>query len=193
MRIGLRVVAVASVLAASVAGAQRPHTQLGLGLDWLRQTGSLPDSVDRRKGLAIRIQATVPWKRYVGFRVEGDYVQVQYKRAGDNGSIGISETNIALGGYLRAFIPRGESMHPYALAGSIISVRASCDLDNAFASTGFVRCQQGEDFLIGWGAGAGVQFGNWLGVKWFTEMRIMGKSTAASGGNLLALSFGAGM
>jgi hypothetical protein len=196
MRHKLRLIIPAVLLLSSTASAQRQRTELGLGLDWRRQVGTLGDSTNRRKGLAIRIQGNVPWRRYLGFRLEGSYVQVQYDRldpAAMNGTTGISETNFEVGAALRAFIPVRETVRPYVLAGTILSVRASCDLTNAFASTGFIRCAPGEDFLIGWGAGGGVQFGNWLGVKWFTEARLLGNLTAAAGGNLLAVSIGAGM
>ena len=81
MRLSIRslVTAVSAVvLWATPGGAQRSRNEFGVGIDWRRQLGAVPDSVERRTGLSIRLQGDIPWKRYVGFRVEGGYVQVKY-------------------------------------------------------------------------------------------------------------------
>ena len=53
-------------------------------------------------------------------------------------------------------------------------------------------CRTGEDFLFGWGAGAGISLRNWVGGwHWFMESKYLANATAAGGGNLLAISIGA--
>ncbi len=185
----------ALLLLSSAAGAQLRRSEYGLAFEWRGQVGAVGDSSEnRRKGLSLRIHADVPWKRYFGWRLEGSYVQVDYDRTDALGTTPISETDFEVGGYLRAFRAPASRIRPYLLVGTIGSVRAACDLNSAFASSSFIRCNEGPDFLLGWAGGAGVRFPNWLGGwNWLIESRLLTKVTAARGGTLLVLSVGAGM
>jgi hypothetical protein len=192
MRFRIQSIAFALLLGSTAALGQRARTEYGLGLDYRRQLGSLPDSVDRRKGLAIRIQADVPWNNHFGWRIEGGYAQVQYKRQDPLGKTPINETNLELGGFIRAFPSATSKLRPYLLAGPIASLRASCDIDIAFGAADVTPCRTSEDFLFGWGAGAGISLRSWVGGwNWFVESKYLSNATAAGGGNLLAISIGA--
>jgi hypothetical protein len=192
MRFRIQSIALAMMLASSGVLAQRARTEYGIGIDYRYQLGALADSVDRRKGLAIRIQADVPWNSKLGWRIEGGYAQVQYERQDPLGRTPINETNIELGGFLRAFPSASAKWRPYVLAGPIASLRASCEHDIAFGQADMTACGTGEDFLFGWGAGAGIRLGSWVGGwNWFLESKYLSNMTAAGGGNLLAISIGA--
>ncbi len=193
MRLGFRTVVLSLVVIASGVGAQqRPRTEYGIGIEYRRQLGTLADSQDRRKGLAIRIQADVPWTNHFGWRVEGAYAQVQYKRQDPLGLTPINETNLELGGFIRAFPAAAARVRPYLIAGPMASLRASCETDIAFGQSDYQPCRTQDDFLFGWGAGAGVRLANWIGGwSWFLETKYLSKVTAAGGGNLIAISFGA--
>jgi hypothetical protein len=185
-------IALALLVPSSAAVAQRARTEYGIGLDYRRQLGTLADSVDRRKGLAIRIQADIPWNNHFGWRIEGGYAQVQYKRQDPLGMTPINETNIELGGFIRAFPSATATWRPYVVAGPMATLRASCENDIAFGQVNMTSCETGEDFLFGWAAGLGLRRGNWVGGwHWFVESRYLSNVTAAGGGSLLALSFGA--
>ena len=193
MRSRSRSIAAGVMFLASAAGAQqRAQTEYGIGIDYRRQLGTLADSVDRRKGLAIRIQADVPWNNHFGWRIEGGYAQVQYKRQDPLGMTPINETNLELGGFIRIFPSASAHLRPYLIAGPIASLRASCDIDIAFGQSDVTACGTGEDFLFGWSAGAGLRLANWVGGwHWFVESRYLSNVTAANGGKLLAFSIGA--
>ena len=192
MRFRIHSIALALLFGSSAVLAQRARTEYGIAIDYRRQLGALADSVDRRKGLAIRIQADVPWNDHFGWRIEGGYAQVQYKRQDPLGQTPINETNLELGGFLRAFPSASSRWRPYLVAGPIASLRASCENDIAFGQSDVMPCRTGEDFLFGWGAGGGVSLRNWVGGwNWFVESKYLSKMTAAGGGNLLAISFGA--
>jgi len=192
MRLRIGSVALALLLGSSGVLAQRARTEYGLGIDYRRQLGTLPDSVDRRKGLAIRVQVDVPWNNYFGWRVEGGYAQVQYKRQDPLGRTPINETNLELGWFLRAFPSAAAKWRPYLLAGPTASLRASCDIDIAFGQVDVTPCRTEDDFLFGWSAGAGLSRRNWVGGwHWFVESKYVANATAAGGGNLFAISIGA--
>lgn len=185
-------IALGLMLISSAALAQRARPEYGIGIDYRRQLGTLPDSVDRRKGLAIRIQVDVPWNNNFGWRVEGGYAQVQYKRQAPNGEVPINETNLELGGFLRAFPSAAAKWRPYVVGGPMATLRASCENDIAFGQADVTRCETGEDFLFGWAAGAGLRRREWVGGwNWFLESKYMSNVTAAGGGNLLSISIGA--
>jgi hypothetical protein len=192
MRLNIRSIVLAFICISSAAAAQRPRTEYGIGLDYRRQIGALPDSVDRRKGLAIRIQADIPWNNNFGWRIEGGYAQVQYKRQDPLGTTPINETNLELGGFIRAFHSATATWRPYVLVGPVASLRASCDIDIAFGQADVTACGTGEDFLFGWAAGIGIRRGNWVGGwHWFAESKLLTNVTAANGGRLIAFSIGA--
>jgi hypothetical protein len=182
-----------AMFAAPAAAQMRPRTEFGVGLSWRRQLGTLPDSTDRRRGLGIRLQADIPWKPYVGWRVEGGYVQVKYDMVGPLDDIPITETDFELGGFVRLTLPKLSKPRPYIVAGAIGSLRGSCDISNAFGDAGSVRCAEGEDFLLGWGAGAGLQLREWVGGwHWFIETKYIANVVAAAGGKMITVSIGAG-
>jgi hypothetical protein len=190
--IQVAVFAVLSMPGAALSQQQRARTEYGIGIDYRRQIGTLADSVDRRTGLAIRIQADVPWNSHFGWRIEGGYAQVQYKRNDPLGMTPINETNLELGGFMRAFPSADAKWRPYVIGGPIASLRASCDVDIAFGQSDVTTCGTGEDFLFGWGAGAGIRLANWVGGwSWFIEGKYLSKVTAANGGRLIAFSIGA--
>lgn len=196
MRSGIRFivwsVATISAVHASDAQVRRSRTEYGLAIDYRRQLGTLPDSVDRRKGLAIRIQADQMFATHFGWRIEGGYAQVQYKRNDPLGQTPINETNIELGGFIRAFPVVRQQFRAYALAGPVASLRASCDVDTGFNQTDMTPCRTTDDYLVGWGAGGGLMLANWVGGwNWFVESKYLSNVTAAGGGNLIAISFGA--
>ena len=197
MRIRLALIAApvtiaALTCAAATASAQRQRPLLGAALEWRKQIGELPDSADRRNGLAIRIQGDIPWKKYFGWRIEGAYVQMKYDRSDPNGPTPIRETDIELGGFLRVLQPGAGRVRLYMLGGPVLSLRGSCDISNAFSSTGTVRCGSGKTFSAGWAAGGGVRFPDALGGwTWFAEARVLSNVTAAQGGRLVAVSIGA--
>lgn len=185
---------IAIAIAAADAPAQRARAELGIGVDWRAQMGAVEDSSDRRRGLSVRLQADIPWFRYATLRVEGSWVQIQYDRYDALGPVPINETSYEVGGFVRGFRARTGLARPYVLAGGVVSYRASCEFDNPFGSSGFVSCGGGDDFLIGWGGGVGVKLVEWVGGwNWFAETRVLTKTTAAGGGNLLLISIGAGM
>jgi hypothetical protein len=192
MRFRSQSILLAVLLISSASEAQRRRTEYGLGVDYRRQIGSLPESVDRRKGLAIRIQADVPWTNNFGWRVEGAYAQVQYKRQDPLGFTPINETNLELGGFIRAFPSATARWRPYLVAGPMATLRASCETDTAFGQADMMPCRTQDDFLFGWGAGLGVQRRDWLGGwHWFLESKLLSNVTAANGGRLLTISIGA--
>ena len=192
MRFRIQSIVLGLILASNAALGQRARTEYGLGIDYRRQLGTLADSVDRRKGLAIRIQVDVPWTHNFGWRVEGGYAQVQYKRQDPLGQTPINETNLELGGFIRAFPSATAKWRPYLVAGPMATLRASCENDIAFGQADVTPCETGEDFLFGWAAGAGLRLGNWVGGwNWFAESKYMSNVTAAGGGNLLSISIGA--
>lgn len=192
MRLSIRSIILVLVCIPGVAAGQRARTEYGLGIEYRRQLGTLADSVDRRKGLAIRIQADVPWRHRVGWRIEGAYAQVQYDRQDPLGVTPINETNLELGGFVRIFPSATAKWRPYVLAGPVASLRASCDVDVAFGQADVTACGTGEDFLFGWGAGVGIRRGSWVGGwHWFAESKLLSNVTAANGGRLLTFSIGA--
>jgi hypothetical protein len=194
MRRNTGLIIVALFVASSAAHAQRPRTEYGVAVEYRRQIGELEESLDRRKGLSIRIQADIPWNRHLGWRVEGSYAQVQYDRSDPLGVTPINETNLELGGFVRAFHNRNARLSPYLLAGPLATLRASCDVDNAFGMSDLTECGGGEDFLFGWGAGVGLRLANWIGGwGWFIESRLLGNVTSAAGGRMVTISLGAGM
>jgi hypothetical protein len=185
----------AAVLLAPSARAQlRGRNEYALGLEWRTQVGALADTAERRNGLSIRIQGEIPWKKYVGWRVEGAYVQVKYTRTDLGEGTPITETDFELGGFARVSLRPKARWRPYIMGGPLGSLRGSCDISNAFGESGNVRCGEGEDILLGWGAGAGIKLTDWVGGwNWFLETRVLSNVTAVSGGRMFAISFGAGM
>jgi hypothetical protein len=187
-----------ALLAAGEAGAQRQartRPQFGGAIEWRSQIGTLPDSADRRTGLAIRILADGRWMPYVGWRFEGAYIQAQYDRAGAAGTtFGVNEDGYELGGFLRTTRPDSSSAKwiPYGIGGPILSLRGSCSLDNGFGSDNEIRCTDATTVRFGWAAGAGLRMRAGLGGwDWFLEGRVLGNVTSASGGKLVAIAFGA--
>lgn len=189
--------AVAGVmLGAGQAAAQaRSRPQFGGAIEWRSQIGTIPDSTDRRTGLAIRVLADGKWKPYLGWRFEGAYIQAQYDRAGAAGTtFGVNEDGYEIGGFLRTTRPDSASAKwiPYGVGGPILSLRGACSLDNGFGSDNEIRCSDATTVRVGWAAGAGIRVRGGLGGwDWFLESRVLGNVTSASGGKLVAIGFGA--
>ncbi|HKS04782.1 MAG TPA: hypothetical protein VJR92_00590 [Gemmatimonadaceae bacterium] len=195
LRVLIACVGVVAVSAPAAAQRARSRPQFGGAIEWRSQIGTIPDSTDRRTGLAVRIIADGRWKPYVGWRFEGAYIQAQYDRAGAAGTtFGVNEDGYELGGFLRTTRPDSSSAKwiPYAIGGPILSLRGACSLDNGFGSDNEIRCTDANTVRFGWAAGAGIRMRGGLGGwDWFLEGRLLGNVTSASGGKLVALAFGA--
>jgi hypothetical protein len=197
----LTLLLVAVVVAAAVPGAAVPATAqqrsrptfLG-AIEWRTQVGSVPDSLDRRTALALRLMADGTLARYAGWRAEGGYIQSRYERRADSVVVPISESGYEVGGYLRLGQQAGRKWLPYVLGGAVVSLRGSCNLDDGFNYDNPVRCGDATTIRLGWGAGAGVRMtGGLAGWDWFAEARVLNNVTSASGGRLFTIGFGAGM
>jgi hypothetical protein len=67
----------------------------------------------------------------------------------------------------------------------------SCGVDSAFEATGFIDCEDPTQFMVGWGAGAGMRAAFVAGWDWFLEVRLLGNVTSAAGGKLIGIGIGA--
>lgn len=189
MRSGLYFLLVCVALAPTISGAQR--VQLGGAIEWRGQLGSASESSERRSGLAARVMANGFLRRGTDWRVDGAFSQMQYDRRDELGTIPISESGIEVGGFIRQGVGAVRSARPYLLAGAIASLRMSCGVDSAFDLGSVVPCDGSDQFLIGWGVGAGARaefIGGW---DWFLEARLLANVTSAAGGRLLAIGVGA--
>ena len=181
---------------ASGASAQQKKTrpQFGGAVEWRTQVGTVADSADRRTGLALRFVADGGWMPYLGWRAEGAYIQAQYERRIEGGTVPLNESGYEIAGFVRAGRLTAGKWVPYAMGGSILSLRGTCSLDNGFSYDSEVRCEDATTIRVGWGAGAGVRYrGGMAGWDFFMETRFISGVTSASGGKLFAISFGAGM
>src|SRR5688572_28767597 len=111
-------------LVAGDAAAQelrQPRPKFGAAIEWRSQMGSLPDTLDRRTGLAIRLFADGEWMRYLGWRFEGAYIQAQYDRTVETGTIPVNESGYELGGFVRTKRSPTSTARwtPYALGGGV--------------------------------------------------------------------------
>lgn len=192
----LLVLVCTSLVAGDAVAQQRTaRPQFGAAIEWRGQIGTLPDTLDRRTGLAIRLLADGPWMRYVGWRFEGAYIQAQYDRNVETGTIPVNESGYELGGFLRTLRSNSAAKwHPYAIGGGVLSLRGSCTLDNGFSYESEIRCADATTIRVGWAAGGGLRMRGGLGGwDWFAEARLIGNVTSVSGGRLVAIAFGAGM
>jgi hypothetical protein len=184
-----------AVIAAGDLGAQapRPRPRFGGAIEWRTQVGTVADSADRRTALALRILADGTLMPGLGWRAEGAYVQAQYDLTVETDKIPLTENGYELAGFLRLGRENGMKWLPYAVGGSILSLRGSCTLDNGFSYDSEVRCADATTIRVGWAAGAGVRFrGGLAGWDWFVESRMLGNVTSARGGQLFTIAFGAG-
>jgi hypothetical protein len=190
MRRWFAVTAIVAGGVAAPAGAQR-GTQWAAAVEYRTQVGTLDTSADRRAGLALRAMVEGRWRRHVSWRLEGAYTQVQYDRNDPGGKTPITESGFETAGFVRGEIPTLSRWRVYGLGGLVASLRASCGIDNAFTAA-TVDCGSGSEFLLGWGAGAGVRMMNGLaGWDLFAETRLLDKVTSAGGGKLITLAIGA--
>lgn len=182
----------ALLISTSDAQAQGPRrVQWGVAAEWRGQLGSPPATTDRRSGLAARLVGQRSMREGLIGRVDFAYSQMQYDRRDELGTVPINESGLELGGFLRQDVGSIGESTPYLLAGAIASFRMSCGVDSAFDVGNFVNCEGSDQFLLGWGAGAGARrqfIGGW---DWFFEARVLGNVTSADGKNLLAIGIGA--
>ena len=189
-------IGIALTAAGAAAQPAKTRPQFGGAIEYRAQIGSIPDSLDRRTGLALRVVADGNWKPYLGWRFEGAFVQAHYDRTTSTGTFAVNEDGYELAGFLRTTRPNTPTTKwvPYAVGGPILSLRGACSLDNGFGSSSEIRCADATTVRLGWAAGGGIRMRSGLGGwDWFVESRIVGGVTSVNGGKLFAIAFGAGI
>lgn len=180
--------------AVTVAGAQRSRPSFAGAVEFRSAVGTNPaDSTTGRSGLALRVLVDGAFTPIFGWRIEGAYTQANYKARLDGSSTPIAEAGLEGGGYLRFTPPVRTAWHPYAVAGSVISARGDCSVDNPFEATSQVNCGTGQAVRVGWGAGVGARARGLAGWDWMFEVRMLGNTTSGGTGRMVTFAFGAGM
>ena len=176
------------------AAAQTARPQYSAAIEFRGQVVTLGDSTVRKGGLAIRLLADGVWTRNTGWRIEGAYTQAQYNRKDPLGNTPINEYGLEIGGSVRAFTKVSGKWQPYLVGGSLLSLRGSCNVDNAFTQSDVISCGDGQTIRVGWVGGAGLRYkGGLAGWDFFLESRLLNNLTSNGGGRSLAIAFGAGV
>jgi hypothetical protein len=93
---------------------------------------------------------------------------------------------VEVAGYVRQQIGNARELTPYFLGGVMGSVRANCGPDQVSDATGAGDCH-GDRFTFGWGVGAGVRALTPVGLHASIESRLLARSTATRGSNVVTL------
>lgn len=180
--VGLVLIMAPASLAAQWGGA--------LGVRVITQTSESVRNSERR-GYEGRIYYDHDLSPRFGVRGELAYTQMQFQRDADTIRFQVAENGFEVLLQARTAVLGGTFSGAFATAGPVASFRAACGAYGVFDSNGRVVCDEGDTFLVGYALGAGYRWPTSRGSDFTIEIRYLGHVTAAAGGQLLAISFGA--